>query len=99
VIFLLFTDRTGAGIGMIGFGAIAGIADNVIRPWVMKDRDDIHPFISLLAIFGAIHFFGIFGVLVGPVVAACLIEFLALWPKFARELGFFTLKEIPKEKP
>lgn len=86
-IYLFAVDRTGAAVGMIGFGAAASIADNVVRPWVMKERDHVHPFISLLAIFGAIRFFGLIGVLVGPVVAACMIEVLRIWPEFGRTLG------------
>jgi len=92
MIYLFASDRTGAAIGMIGFGLVASVADNVVRPWVMNDREDIHPFVSLVAIFGAIRFFGIIGVLVGPVMVACLIELLKLWPDFAAELGLLTEK-------
>jgi predicted PurR-regulated permease PerM len=86
-IYLLISDRFGAAIGMLGVGVIAGLADNIVRPWVIKGRSDIHPLVSLVSIFGSIYFLGIFGVLVGPVFAACLIELLRQWPRYAKELG------------
>jgi predicted PurR-regulated permease PerM len=87
MVYLFAVDRTGAAIGMIAFGVAAGLADNGVRPWVMKGRDNIHPFITLVAIFGAIRFFGIIGVLVGPVLAGTLIEVLRIWPELAKTLG------------
>jgi predicted PurR-regulated permease PerM len=86
-LYLLSQQRYGAAIGMVLFGVGAGFIDNVVRPWVLKGRSDLHPLLSLVAIFGAVHTFGVMGVLVGPVALACAIEFLKHWPDFARELG------------
>ncbi len=94
-IYLFAVDRTGAAVGMIGVGLLASLSDNISRPWVIKDRSDIHPLISLVAIFGAIHFFGILGVLVGPVLAGFLIELLEIWPPFAVSLGLKNAKPVP----
>lgn len=87
MVYLFFVHRIGAGIGMLAVGLLSGVVDNVVRPWVLKGRADLHPLVSLVAIFGSVHFFGILGVLLGPVLAACLIEFLKVWPKVAPELG------------
>jgi len=87
LVYLLIVGRSGAAIGMVAFGIAVGLVDNIVRPWVLKGRADIHPLVSLVAIFGAIHFFGLIGVLVGPVAAGCAIEFLTLWPKFSEQLG------------
>jgi predicted PurR-regulated permease PerM len=87
MVYLFATDRTGAAVGMIAFGVAAGLADNGVRPWVMRGRDNMHPFITLVAIFGAIRFFGIIGVLVGPVLAGTVIEVLRIWPEVAKTLG------------
>jgi predicted PurR-regulated permease PerM len=86
-IYLLAVDRSGAAIGMVAFGFFASLSDNIVRPWVIKGRSDLHPLVSLVSIFGAIYFFGIFGVLVGPIFAACLIELLRQWPLYSKELG------------
>ena len=86
-LYLVIQQRYGAAIGMLIFGVAAGLVDNVVRPWVLKGRNDLHPLLSLISIFGGVYYFGIMGVLVGPVALACAIEFLTLWPEFADELG------------
>jgi len=87
MVFLLIGHHTGAAIAMVGFGMLAGVADNIVRPWVIRGSADIHPLVSLVIIFGAIRYFGIIGVFVGPVIVATLIAFLDLWPKPMKELN------------
>lgn len=95
---LFAQGETGKAIAMIGFGMASGIADNVVRPWVLKGSSDLHPLVSLLVIFGHIHFFGILGVFTGPVFAAVMIEALELWPDVAKSLGLYAGRSI-SEKP
>jgi len=72
---------------MVVFGIITGAADNLVRPWVMKGRDDMHPLVSLVAILGGIDLFGILGVFVGPILAALLLSLLDTWPEVGRRFG------------
>ncbi|MBC7396534.1 MAG: hypothetical protein H7333_03745, partial [Bdellovibrionales bacterium] len=60
---------------------------------------DMHPLVSLVAIFGGIAYLGIPGVLVGPVVASFGIAFLRVWPVFASEIGLFPAKKDKSERP
>lgn len=78
-LFLFFNQHPTQAVIMIVFGLASGLIDNVVRPWVIQGRSDLHPLISLIAIFGHIQFFGILGVFTGPVSAKLLIEFLNLW--------------------
>lgn len=60
---------TGAGIGLLILGAIAGTIDNVVRPLLAtSDEGDISPAVSLLAIIGAVIVFGFTGIFLGPVI-------------------------------
>jgi len=90
LIYLLVSHHSGGAIAMAGFGVLASLADNIVRPWVIRGGADIHPLVSLVVLFGAIRFFGIIGVFVGPVIIATLITFLELWPKPMKELGLDT---------
>ena len=68
---------------MIAFGLIAGVIDNVVRVLVLKGEKGskgLHPLISLVAVLGGIQVFGLFGVLIGPVIATLLISMLEVWP-------------------
>lgn len=72
---------------MLAAGVITGIADNFVRPVVLKGRSDMHPLVSLIAIFGGIQLFGILGVFVGPVLAGILTSLLEIWPVIGRRFG------------
>ncbi|MDP2315356.1 MAG: AI-2E family transporter [Pseudomonadota bacterium] len=70
---------------LVGLGA--GVIDNVIRPAVLRGRQQMHPMVSLVAIFGGIAVFGIFGAFVGPILAAVFIALLETWPTVAAYAG------------
>jgi|JI10StandDraft_1071094.scaffolds.fasta_scaffold126822_2 predicted PurR-regulated permease PerM len=86
-IYLYTQDQIGLVIVMIVMGMFTGVIDNYIRPLVLKGRDELHPLLSLVAIFGGIAMFGIVGVFVGPVFAATLIALLQIWPTVGKRFG------------
>ena len=86
-VYLYFQDSIVKAIIMVVIGLVAGIADNFIRPVVLKGRSEMHPLVSLIAIFGGIKMFGLLGVFVGPIVIAVLIAFLNAWPEVSRRAG------------
>lgn len=59
---------------MIVGGALAGIADNVVRIWFAADGDNVHPLVILISILGGINVFGASGVVLGPLIVAVLLE-------------------------
>jgi predicted PurR-regulated permease PerM len=91
---------------LVAGGFAAGVADNIVRPAVLGGRHQMHPLVSLVAIFGGIATFGLFGVLVGPILAAVFIALLDTWPIVARHCGIQvsetgTVPELdaPQEPP
>jgi predicted PurR-regulated permease PerM len=93
VIYLYAQDATAKAFVMLGIGIVTGIIDNVVRAWVLNGRDNMHPLVSFVAIFGGIHLFGIFGVFLGPILAAIMIALLNAWPLLARRFGLMEPKE------
>ncbi|MFM7203796.1 MAG: AI-2E family transporter [Myxococcota bacterium] len=76
---------------MVIAGLITGVSDNIVRPLVLQgSSDNMHPLLSIVAIFGGLAMFGIVGVFVGPILAAMLIAVLEAWPLVAREAGILT---------
>jgi predicted PurR-regulated permease PerM len=64
-------SRTGAGIGMMILAGVAGIADNVIRPFLASRGDvAVHPFVGLLAVIGGVIMYGLPGLFIGPLIAS-----------------------------
>lgn len=80
---------------MVIVGLIASVTDNFVRPLVLKGRSDMHPLVSLIAIFGGINLFGIMGAFVGPILAAVLISLLDIWPIVGRRFGLLKGEDRP----
>lgn len=72
---------------MAGFGAFISVADNLVRPWVLKGREEMHPLVGLVAIIGGISLFGLLGILIGPILVAMLTALLDAWPEMRVRLG------------
>lgn len=81
--YLYTQDEIGRMVAMIAIGLFSGVLDNLVRPLVLKGRGEMHPLVSLVAILGGMEWFGIAGVLVGPVLMSILISLLELWPTVA----------------
>lgn len=86
-IYLFVKGSVGKAIAMLLLGFFTGVIDNFIRPIVLKGRNEMHPLVSLVAIFGGINMFGILGVFVGPIIAAILISLFDVLPGVIERLG------------
>ena len=47
-----------------------GSADNVLRPWIVGKRNEIHPMLIALAAIGGTYAFGALGILLGPLLVS-----------------------------
>jgi predicted PurR-regulated permease PerM len=77
VIVLLLQDRYSAAVALAAIGGlVASNIDNVVRPLVYRRVSDIHPMVTLLGAFAGVKYFGLLGVLLGPLAIAYLFELL-----------------------
>jgi predicted PurR-regulated permease PerM len=80
---LAFDGRWAAAVVLAIWGlAVVGGADNVIRPVVYRRWANIHPFVTLIGAFAGIRWFGLLGILVGPLA---LSYFFALIEMYSQE--------------
>jgi predicted PurR-regulated permease PerM len=80
VLVLLVQDRYGAAVTMLVVGAgIASNIDNLIRPLVYRRVSHIHPMITLVGAFAGVKYFGLLGVLLGPLAIAYLFALLQFY--------------------
>ena len=75
-----FTGNLGkaAIVAAIGAGVI-GTADNIIRPWIVSDRVQLHPLLVFISLLGGAQAFGFLGLFIGPAalsVTLVIFEFL-----------------------
>lgn len=73
VVALAIEGRYGAALGLAVYGtAIISMADNLVRAYVVGNQARLHPLIALITALGAIQFIGLWGIFVGPMIAALL---------------------------
>ena len=61
---------------------LTATVDNVVKPAVLRGKNDMHPLLVFLAVFGGLAWMGVPGVLVGPVLVAF---FLALYTIYLQD--------------
>lgn len=80
---LALTDRLTAGIvlAVIGTIFVSGI-DSVVRPFFVRwGKLDLHPFVTLISMFGALILVGPWGIVLGPLVARLTLEIIRIAQK------------------
>jgi predicted PurR-regulated permease PerM len=84
-LYLLFTGATWKGVFILLWGVFAvSTADNVVRPWVVSGKVELHPLVLLFFILGGVEAFGFLGLFLGPVIASVLA---VLFKMFREELN------------
>lgn len=72
-IYLLVEGAIWKGVFLLVWGTVVVSAiDNIIRPWVVAGRVELHPMVLLFFILGGVEAFGFIGLFLGPVVASVL---------------------------
>ncbi|MBI5641944.1 MAG: AI-2E family transporter [Deltaproteobacteria bacterium] len=47
---------------------VIGLADNVLRPFIVSGKTNLHPMLLLFSILGAVNVFGFIGIIAGPLI-------------------------------
>ena len=58
---------------------VVGNVDNVIRPWVFRRYASIHPFLTVIGAFAGIKYFGLLGLLIGPLAISYFFEIIRMY--------------------
>lgn len=79
-IALFLDERLGAAIGIALWGlVVVASVDNVIRPIVYNKWARIHPLITLVGALAGIRYFGILGLLIGPLALSYFFELIVMF--------------------
>jgi predicted PurR-regulated permease PerM len=86
VIYLLMTGSIGKGLFLLVYCVvIVSSVDNILRPWIVGGRVELHPLVLLFFIFGGVEAFGFLGLFLGPVVASVLVALFDILREELRE--------------
>ena len=80
VAHLALEHRYGSAIALALWGVVlVGNIDNVIRPMVFRRWARIHPFITIIGAFAGIQYFGLLGLLIGPLAISYFFELIQMF--------------------
>ena len=96
VIYLAATGHYPQAIGVLLFCSIVvGQIDNIIRPILVGRDTQMHELLIFFGTLGGITLFGLFGVILGPIVAAL---FMTIWEMYGETFSDY-LSNIKGERP
>ena len=94
-IVLYLQDRILAAILLAVWGLlVVGNVDNVIRPIVFRRYAQIHPLVTLVGAFAGIRYFGLLGLMVGPLALSYFFELIQMY----KEEYFRTRRRATDER-
>ena len=96
VLWLVFQEESyGWAIFVTVFcTAIVGTVDNLIRTFVLNSSARLHPLLAFVSVLGGLHVMGLWGVFIGPIVAACLHALIQI---FNTELKAFSSERLASD--
>lgn len=68
------------GILIYGF-VVVGSTDNIIRLYVLKKLDDVHPLITLVGVIVGVPLFGFIGLIFGPLLISLFMVIVKIYKK------------------
>ncbi len=78
----LSTGNTFQAWGILIYGFIVvGSSDNIIRLYVLKKLDNVHPLITLIGVIVGVPLFGFIGLIFGPLLISLFLVLLSIYRK------------------
>lgn len=83
------------GILIYGF-VVVGSTDNIIRLYVLKKLDDVHPLVTLIGVIVGVPLFGFIGLIFGPLLISLFMVIVKIYRK---EYGKLDMASKQTEEP
>ena len=95
-IYLLAIGSWPWAVGLAAWGAfVVGTIDNVLRPYLISGRVEMHTLLIFFAVFGGVNVFGFLGLFIGPVILAVTLTLLSMLRDEGRSWHAYWQDEPP----
>jgi len=77
---LAFEQHFGGAVFLGLWGVVlVGNIDNLLRPLIYRRWANIHPLLTLIGAFAGVRFFGLLGILIGPLALSYMFELIRMY--------------------
>lgn len=77
--YLLWQGAYGKAFVLIGSGVVIAVMDYLVRTILVGGRSNLHTLLVFFSVLGGLQFFGLVGIVVGPMVVAVGITVVEMW--------------------
>jgi len=67
-------------------GGVAGLADNLVRPLLLRNRTRLNDLLLFISILGGLQVFGLLGLVAGPTIVAAALGVFRVYMEHRDEL-------------
>jgi predicted PurR-regulated permease PerM len=86
-LWLAFTGHIGSGLLVAAIcGVVAGVADNIVRPLLLRNRTHLNELLLFISVLGGIEVFGLLGLVAGPTIVAAAMGVFRVYMQHRDEL-------------
>ena len=79
-LWLVFTGHWAKGIVVVAIcGGVAGVADNILRPLLLRNRAQLNGLLLFVSVLGGIEVFGMLGLVAGPTIVAAAMAIFRVY--------------------
>ena len=96
MIYLFIAGHVFQAFGVGVFGLVSSGIDNILKPIIVSRRTRMHPLLTLMGMIGGLLLFGIFGIILGPLILAYVLILLEVHRN--KPIKGIFLQYSPKEK-
>jgi len=79
IVYFFGVGQIWQGVVFVVSALLIGVIDNVVRPLLLKTKMNLHPFLGLIFVIGAVSVIGFYGLFFGPLIACILSDSIKLF--------------------
>lgn len=86
-VWLVITGHWGKALVVLAIcGGVAGVADNIVRPLLLRNRTRLNDLLLFISILGGLNVFGLLGLVIGPTIVAAALGIFRVYMDHQEEL-------------
>lgn len=95
-LFLAVTGHWGKALAVLVIcGGVAGVADNIVRPLLLRNRTHLNELLLFLGVLGGLEVFGLLGLVIGPAIVAAAMGVFRVYAEHRDRQAALPVQQTP----